>query len=402
MVEESETTIYLPGGVKLTTESDETKYSLTDHLGSTRLAIASDNAISKPTDYTPFGNSPTNATTETAKAGRYTGQAYEPESATYDYHARAYDPSVARFTSPDAIRQSISPYSYTENNPVVFWDRTGNGRVPFFINTGMETDSTPYRASCRLRKKLAGLYDPKSKTRFFDSDGIFTDIVPPGSTTGLNREIHKLASIITEKDADMTFNNKLFWFVGDDKKMSETSKNNLESVINGLKSVKNDLAENIILFDFSTKNDRSNLKTVKGALKKMNLPFEVIKRIYPGPKGGNIYQFGDKYYDSADNLVADIDQSLKQPSGIPETTTPSQTITVQADLSTESDLIRPPSRGSARPHPYKRKTPRQPERLFTQNDSEVSGRRSLYYIKEPPRLRASFTEGDIALIDLGI
>jgi len=60
---------------------------------------------------------------------------YEPETATYDYHARAYDGSTARFTSPDAIRESISPYSYTENNPVNFVDPDGLGEVHFFLYT---------------------------------------------------------------------------------------------------------------------------------------------------------------------------------------------------------------------------------------------------------------------------
>ena len=129
MVEESETTIYLPGGVKLKTESDKTKYTLTDHLGSIRLAVAGNNSVSmRGADYTPFGNTPAN-TTETAEAGQYTGMTYEPETATYDYHARAYDPTIARFTSVDAIRQSISPYSYTENNPILYVDPTGKTRT---------------------------------------------------------------------------------------------------------------------------------------------------------------------------------------------------------------------------------------------------------------------------------
>ena len=126
MVEESETTIYLPGGVKLTTESDETKYSLTDHLGSTRLAIASDHEVSRAIDYTPFGNSPTNATTETAEANQYTGMTFESETATYDYHARSYDPTVARFTAVDTLRQTPGSYTYVSNNPINRIDPSGN------------------------------------------------------------------------------------------------------------------------------------------------------------------------------------------------------------------------------------------------------------------------------------
>ena len=128
MVKENETTAYLPGGSRLKIQDDETKYSLTDHLGSTRLAVAGNNSVSMRADYTPFGDTPAN-TTETAEAGQYTGMTYEPETATYDYHARAYDPTIARFTSVDAIRQSISPYSYTENNPILYVDPTGKTRT---------------------------------------------------------------------------------------------------------------------------------------------------------------------------------------------------------------------------------------------------------------------------------
>ena len=413
MVEESETTIHILGGAKLAIQADETKYTLTDHLGSTRLAIASDHEVSRATDYTPFGDTPSD-TTLTAKAGRYTGQAYEPESATYDYHARVYDPSIGRFGSPDAIRESISPYSYTENNPVVFLDRAGNGRVPFSIRTGISTGYGSYQSSYLLNKELAKLFDSTSRTRFFDSDEIFNDIPSPGSVTGSNGEIYRLNNIIIGGNTEITFNNHLFWIVGDDKEMSETSKTNLVDTISRLRSVKNDLAENIILFDFSRTDDRSNLETVEGALREMNLPFEVIKRIYHGERGRSTYQFGDNYYESANDMVADIGPSLKQSVSIPETTTPSQTIAVsipetttpsqtmavQAGPSTQSDSTQPSSRGSARPHPYKRKTPRQPEPLFTENGLEVPDVLSLFDIEEPPRLRAPFTERDMAFLSL--
>ena len=149
MVKENELTVHLPGGARLSVQNDKMGYNLTDHLNSTRLAVARDNAISDPTNYTPFGDNPTDTTDDTNLVGHYTGMSYEAETATYDYHARAYDPTIARFTSVDAIRQSISPYSYTENNPINFVDSNGLGKVSFWLysstfapNSAKSTQST--------------------------------------------------------------------------------------------------------------------------------------------------------------------------------------------------------------------------------------------------------------------
>ena len=157
MVKENETTIYLPGGVKIKTESDETKYTLTDHLQSIRLAVAGDNFVSMRADYTPFGDTPTDTITETAN--QYTGMTYEPETATHDYHARSYDGSTARFGSPDTIRESISPYSYTENNPINFVDPDGLGRVSLYLYSMYGVDVPDFRGYTSLRRKTREIED---------------------------------------------------------------------------------------------------------------------------------------------------------------------------------------------------------------------------------------------------
>ena len=87
-------TLTLPGGAKIAIENQENAYTLPDHTQSTRLAVETDNTISEPITYTPFGDT----TGETSLTESYTGQTFEPELATYDYHA---DPNTCLlYTSP--------------------------------------------------------------------------------------------------------------------------------------------------------------------------------------------------------------------------------------------------------------------------------------------------------------
>ena len=131
MVMGGKTIVYLPGGAELIVRGDEAKYSLTDHLQSTRLTVKTDGSVSNSIDYTPFGDTQTNI--GAIAEHYYTGMVFEPETATYNYHARNYHPSVGRFDSVDSIRQSISPYSYTANNPINNTDPNGRGKIHFLL-----------------------------------------------------------------------------------------------------------------------------------------------------------------------------------------------------------------------------------------------------------------------------
>ena len=158
LVDGDQMILTLPGGgVRVEIAGEESAYMVSDHLHSGRVTVTENNLISEQITYTPFGNTPS------AGEGRYTGMAFEPETATYDYHARRYDPTIARFTGVDIARSSISPYTYTENNPVVYVDPTGQTRTGAVVSSRVQT----------LADKLVG------KTSKFNSTTRFLSALEP-------------------------------------------------------------------------------------------------------------------------------------------------------------------------------------------------------------------------------
>ena len=144
--------VSLPGGARVEIGDNQTTYVMTDHLQSNRVATLKDNTTLEHINYTPFGDS---QVTDGMKL--YTGMNFEPETATYDFHARQYDPSLGRFTSPDAIRKSISPYSHTENNPINFLDPNGLGRISVLFYISRLTDDRSLQKIFNLRDRFQAL-----------------------------------------------------------------------------------------------------------------------------------------------------------------------------------------------------------------------------------------------------
>ena len=98
---------------------------LTDHLGSTRVAVAA--ASGQPlefADYLPFGGGQRRRGTPVSEIG-FTGQRRDPAEGLYNYNARLYDPALGRFYATDPQGQYASPYAYVGNDPVNMVDPTG-------------------------------------------------------------------------------------------------------------------------------------------------------------------------------------------------------------------------------------------------------------------------------------
>jgi len=152
LIDEDTMIVPLPGGTRVEIRDGQTTYVVTDHLQSARVAIGSDSRVSGQITYTPFGES--QATGKANLARLYTGMSFESETGTYDYHARWYDPSVGRFTSVDTARQSISSYSYTDNNPINKVDPNGLGTFSFLLYSVYGVDEPDHTGRTSLKYKV--------------------------------------------------------------------------------------------------------------------------------------------------------------------------------------------------------------------------------------------------------
>ncbi len=125
----------------------ETFYRTEDHLGSTRLVTKQDQTLAECRDFFPFGerigsglngrSAPCYGGTGDALTQQFTGQERDKESSLDYFGARYYSARLGRFVSPDApfadqfasAPQSWNLYGYVRNNPLRFFDPTGNACV---------------------------------------------------------------------------------------------------------------------------------------------------------------------------------------------------------------------------------------------------------------------------------
>ena len=114
-------------------------YYVTDHLGSTRMVVGSDNTVKETINYYPFGSEmrmqdPAQMTGDFQHSYRFTGKELDRLNGLnmYDFGARWYDVAgVPMWTSVDPLAEKyyhVSPYAYCNNNPVMFVDP--DGRFP--------------------------------------------------------------------------------------------------------------------------------------------------------------------------------------------------------------------------------------------------------------------------------
>ena len=118
-------------------------YYITDHLGSTRMVVDSNNNIKETINYYPFGSEmkmedPALLTGGTSHPYRFTGKELEKVNSLnmYDFGARWYDVAgIPMWISVDPLAEkyyNISPYAYCAGNPVNAIDKGGKD-ITFLI-----------------------------------------------------------------------------------------------------------------------------------------------------------------------------------------------------------------------------------------------------------------------------
>jgi RHS repeat-associated protein len=100
-----------------------------DSLGS-MVGLTDGTKLTDSYPYDAFANVRTRSGTST-QPFQYVGNAYDSGTKLYDFHARAYDAGVGRFTSKDPIAgfaerpQTLNPYPYGLNGPLAHPDPWG-------------------------------------------------------------------------------------------------------------------------------------------------------------------------------------------------------------------------------------------------------------------------------------
>ncbi len=115
--------------VAYTKSGSATTWMFQDQINSTALTRI-DTGINSVQRYTPWGELRTNGNLGTD--WHYTGQISDESTGLHYYNARYYEPTIARFVSPDSIvpnapdGQFLNRYSYVNNRPTVWNDPSGH------------------------------------------------------------------------------------------------------------------------------------------------------------------------------------------------------------------------------------------------------------------------------------
>ena len=106
-------------------------YYIKDHLGDNRVVLGENGDVEQVNHYYPFGGlMGESENLASQQRYKYNGKELDRTHGLdwYDYGARMYDPTLARWMVPDLLAEkyySVSPYAYCGNNPIKRLDLDG-------------------------------------------------------------------------------------------------------------------------------------------------------------------------------------------------------------------------------------------------------------------------------------
>lgn len=135
-----------------------------DHLGSSSLVSDSTGTVVERTEYYPYGRPRYQQISGFESEYKYTGKELDKETGLMYYEARYYDAVVGRFVSVDPYSENGNPYSYVQNNPIIYKDPTGlyTEEINDYGQVVITPEGSPVKGEEDWASKIAVDY----KTRF--------------------------------------------------------------------------------------------------------------------------------------------------------------------------------------------------------------------------------------------
>ncbi|UUV21786.1 RHS repeat domain-containing protein [Paenimyroides aestuarii] len=147
----------------------------TDHLGSS--TYLTDN-FGRPSHYyetLPFGEMIVEHNQSTYNGGKYNnaykfnGKELDDATQMYYYDARYYNPRISIFVSVDPLaEQTMTPYQYVHNNPIMFTDPTGMSAEESGEGCG---DGNEDKITVNRQGIVTNVVENDETNTFFDEDG---------------------------------------------------------------------------------------------------------------------------------------------------------------------------------------------------------------------------------------
>ena len=143
--------LHLPGVIVAESNTGETRYLLSDGLGSIRHAVDEGGLVVAYSEFDPYGN----PIQQGDEAYGYTGEWWQDEIELLHLRARWYSPSIGTFLSRDPWRgdvirpPTLNGFSYTYGNPINLNDPTGLDTCRDFPNGECSPEDQAFAEICK-------------------------------------------------------------------------------------------------------------------------------------------------------------------------------------------------------------------------------------------------------------